>query len=587
MNDRSDKQILRRLFDSPYLALAILSKDFCLLEVNDTFARAAGKSVDHFGGKNLFTIYPEKDLPLFERAVRTGECVRSSTEIYAQDFGGGLSYWEWTLDPILDESGNTELLLLTLMEVTKRRKAELALSDTREHLEHLMGSIASGFYALDRNWRFTYLNRAAQEHTRSIVRKDLIGESIWEAFPLLKGTIAEEKFRATMEQGTTEHFEFHSPYTNKWTDVYVYPSHSGITIFFNDITARKEAELELARSEEKFATIFHANPTIMSIRCLRTDRYVEVNDAWVKAIGYSREEVIGKTPKEMQLPVTPGLPTLSDVFKTPAFPFENHPRVFRTKSGGVRDGIMSASLIELNGEPYALVSTTDVTEQRAMEREMQRLDRLNVIGQMASGVGHEIRNPLTVVRGFLQLLRGKYPDAERHFTIMISELDRANAIITEFLALAKTKPDQQVIGNINEIIDRIFPMLQARAFECNREVVLNLSPTPDVLLSEPEIRQVLLNLTMNAIEASHEGSPIIIGSKRTHEEVLVTVTNKGEQIPPDIKARLGTPFFTTKDHGTGLGLAVSLNLAKLHKGTIDIDSEGDTTTFTLRLPIPN
>ena len=589
MNNMDNKaKLYNPLFNTPHLAIALLDKQFNYIEVNETYAKANRQTTDFFPGKSHFALYPSQAINLFNQAVESRQQVQSVGRLFERECAAGweLNYWEWTLSPVLDEHGEVDVLLFSLRNVTTRIRAENDLIKANENNAHILESMSGSFYFLDRDYRFTYANKAAVEYIKFIHPDGIIGRCIWEMFPAMQDTIAYEKFNTAMEQRTSEHFEYRSPYTGNWNDVYVYPSPQGISVFFNDITAKKVSELEFARSQEKFATIFHTSPTIMSIRCLRTDRYLEVNEAWVEAIGYTRDEVIGKTPKEMGLPTTPGAKTMSDVFRERQFPFKGRPRPFHTKSRGVREGIMSASLIELNGEECALVTTIDITEQRALEREMQRLDQLNVIAQMASGVGHEIRNPLTVVRGFLQLLTGRYPDSAYQFNMMISELDRANGIITEFLALAKTKPDAQKLGSINDVIERIIPMLRAKALEFHRDICLDTSDIPEVLLSEPELRQILLNLTINAIEASAHGTKVDVGTYHTDKEVIVYVKNKGPAISPEVKKNMGTPFFTTKDHGTGLGLAISYNLAKLHGGSIEVESNEKETTFFLKLPLP-
>jgi len=589
LNDTEKRsRLYEPLFNMPHLAIALLDKEFNYIEVNETYAKSDNRSRDFFPGKNHFVLYPSEVIVLFRQALETRLPVQSVGRLFgsADASDREIIHWEWALSPIFDEHGEVDMLLFSLRNVTNKMRAKHALIKANENLAHILESISSIFYFLDTDYCFTYMNKAADKHIKSIRPDDMLGKCIWDMFPALRESLAYEKLHTVMNQRVSEHFEILLPYTNKWADVYVYPSPQGISIFFNDITAKKEAELEFARTQKKFATIFNTSPTIMSIRCLRTDRYLEVNEAWIDAIGYTRDEVIGKTPKEMGLPTTPGAETMTDVFKARQLPFKERPRQFHTKSRGVREGIMSASLMELNGEECALVVTTDLTEQRALEREMQRLDKLNVIAQMASGVGHEIRNPLTVVRGFLQLLQGRYPDSAYQFNMMISELDRANGIITEFLALAKTKPDEQKLGSINDVIERIFPMLRAKALEFQREICLHVSNTPEVLLSEPELRQILLNLTINAIEASTHDTQVDICTYHTDKDAIVSVTNKGPGITPEVKKLLGTPFFTTKDHGTGLGLAISYNLAKLHGGSIELDSNEEETTFFLRLPLP-
>jgi len=442
--------------------------------------------------------------------------------------------------------------MLNICSASSASRTTADLARDYENMAHFLESISSSVYTLDRDYCFIYFNKAFEEYANTICSSDLRGKCFWDLFPQLKQDEAYKFYHTAMTERVAQHFEFLSPYTNKWTDTYIYPSPGGgISVCFNDITDKKEAELALSRSQLLFSTVFHASPTIMSIRCLRTDHYVEVNDAWVKAVGYSRDEAIGKTPIEL--------------------------------AGAIRENISSATIIKINGEDCALVVSVDITQQRALEREMQRLEKLNLIGQMAGGVGHEIRNPLTVVRGFLQLLQGKYADSSQQFEIMISEIDRANGIITEFLALAKTKPDEQKQGCLNEVIGRIYPMLQARAAQLCKELHFYPSDIPPLLISEPEMRQILLNITINAIEACQKA--VSIRTYYHENEVIVEIANDGPAIPPEIQVRLGTPFFTTKDHGTGLGLAISYNLIKLHGGRIDVESTEQNTVFFIKLPI--
>ncbi|MEL1135744.1 ATP-binding protein [Desulfitobacterium sp. THU1] len=223
----------------------------------------------------------------------------------------------------------------------------------------------------------------------------------------------------------------------------------------------------------------------------------------------------------------------------------------------------------------------DITERRIQQQEMARLERLNLIGQMAAGISHEIRNPLTTVKGFLQLRSSKLTNSEEneYNELMISEIDRANMIITEFLSLAKSNIVHNTEQDINQIIYRIFPMIQADANNTGKEILLNLNPLPSLSLNENEIRQLLLNLVRNALEVTSTGGCIII---RTYEEgnhVILAVQDQGPGIPAEIQEKIGTPFFTTKESGTGLGIAISMGIAHRNNGDLGFESSSQGTTF--------
>lgn len=223
----------------------------------------------------------------------------------------------------------------------------------------------------------------------------------------------------------------------------------------------------------------------------------------------------------------------------------------------------------------------NVTEQRQHEREMAKLERLNLVGQMAAGISHEIRNPLTTVKGFLQLWGSKIsdPQEKEYNDLMISEIDRANNIITEFLSLARDNVGQVKEQDINQVIWRIFPMIQADATNDNKEIILDLNPLPALWLNENEIRQLILNFVRNALEVTPSGGYVTISTFEDGNNVVLAVQDQGKGIPEEIRDKIGTPFFTTKESGTGLGIAISMGIAHRHNGKLLFDSGEKGTTF--------
>lgn len=232
-------------------------------------------------------------------------------------------------------------------------------------------------------------------------------------------------------------------------------------------------------------------------------------------------------------------------------------------------------------------------EQEYLEKEkfnekLHRLDRLNLIGEMAASIGHEVRNPLTTTRGYLQFFGRKevFAPYKESFRLMIEELDRANSIITEFLSLAKNKKVDIRLANLNGTILALKPMLEADAIRSGHELVFDLGDTPDILMDDSEVRQLVINLVRNGLEAMTKGGRLTIGTAARGGEVLLAINDSGPGIPPQAMGKLGTPFFTTKEKGTGLGLAVSYRIADRHKATLSFDSSPEGTTVTVRFRIP-
>ncbi|MDR7866818.1 MAG: PAS domain S-box protein [Sporomusaceae bacterium] len=225
----------------------------------------------------------------------------------------------------------------------------------------------------------------------------------------------------------------------------------------------------------------------------------------------------------------------------------------------------------------------DATARKELEQELFRLDRLNIVGQMAANIGHEIRNPLTTVRGYLQVMSRKQ-DLEQYgdnFRLLLDELDRANALITEYLSLSKNRLTDQQPRNLNTIVESLFPLILADAAITNHVVRLELGDLPELPVDEKEIRQLLLNFARNGLEAMQPGKTLTIRTSADDAAVILAVQNEGPEIPPEIMEKLGIPFFTTKDNGTGLGLAICYSIANRHRAKIHIDTGPCGTTFSV------
>ncbi|HAK72495.1 MAG TPA: hypothetical protein DCP36_01015 [Sporomusaceae bacterium] len=220
-------------------------------------------------------------------------------------------------------------------------------------------------------------------------------------------------------------------------------------------------------------------------------------------------------------------------------------------------------------------------------KEFERLARLDLIGQMAASVGHEVRNPMTTVRGFLQVLLAKEATAsnKEFFHIMIDELDRANCIISEFLSLAKDKPEKRMVKSLNGILEAMYPLLNAEAIKNDQLIFYELCNIPLLLLDESEIRQLFLNLVKNAMEAMPKKGVVKIRTYFCNQSVILEVADNGVGIPKHVLNQLGTPFFTTKESGTGLGLPVCYGIAFRHNAAIDIKTNEAGTTFQVKFSI--
>lgn len=223
----------------------------------------------------------------------------------------------------------------------------------------------------------------------------------------------------------------------------------------------------------------------------------------------------------------------------------------------------------------------DITVRQSLEQMASMFDRMNMIGNMAATVAHEIRNPMTTVRGFLQILqrRKEYQKDTDKFNLMIEEIDRANSIISEYLSLSREKIANLKKCSLNHVIESLFPLIQANATCSKIFASLDLTDIPELLLDENEIRQLVLNLVRNSIEAMPSGGNLMIKTLLEDNKAVLAISDQGSGIPPHIIDKLGTPFITTKDTGTGLGLPICYQISHRHNATIKIDTSDKGTTF--------
>lgn len=230
----------------------------------------------------------------------------------------------------------------------------------------------------------------------------------------------------------------------------------------------------------------------------------------------------------------------------------------------------------------------DITERESLRGELEKLDRLNLVGEMAASVAHEIRNPMTTVRGYLQFMSKKSGEKDR-YDILISELDRANSIIEDFLSLARSRTVAKELCNLNEIIASLQPLLYADSVKDGILVELELEAgLPNLLLHKKAIKQLVLNLYRNAAEAmgTTAAGRIAIRTTYINECICLETRDNGCGIPPDRIKKVLEPFYTTKGNGTGLGLAVCLSIAGQHNADLTIDSTvGVGTAIRVTFPI--
>lgn len=243
-----------------------------------------------------------------------------------------------------------------------------------------------------------------------------------------------------------------------------------------------------------------------------------------------------------------------------------------------------------------MVLMYDLSEVKQLEREVQRHERLAALGKMAAGVAHEVRNPLSSIKGFATLLGSKFKsgsEEQEAAQLLVHEAERLNRSITELLNYARPTPLKPEKVNLEEFIGNSLKLISTDANALGVDLLLDVVPgTPEVMVDPDRLNQVLLNLYLNALQAmdSLPGHRSLLVTAQVNEpnngQVKIEVQDTGVGIPEELLERILDPYFTTKPEGTGLGLAMAYKIIDEHGGSIRFASrEGEGTTVTITLPI--
>jgi len=256
--------------------------------------------------------------------------------------------------------------------------------------------------------------------------------------------------------------------------------------------------------------------------------------------------------------------------------------------------VIATTLKEVGGRPQgSVVLFRDLTEVRQLKAEIARSQRLASIGSLAAGVAHEIRNPLSSIKGFATYFKGKLrgdPEDSKTADIMIQEVERLNRVIRQLLDLSRPMEIEKKPTRLGPLIDHTVRLIEVHARKKKITVKTDVSPEAPAVSADPDrIKQVLLNLCLNAIEAMQAGGTLTLSLSRHNEKMVrMDVSDTGAGISGDDLENVFDPYYTTKSSGTGLGLAIVHRIIEAHGGEIRVRSEaGQGTTFTILLPVPD
>ncbi|MFL0438597.1 ATP-binding protein [Bacillus pumilus] len=241
-------------------------------------------------------------------------------------------------------------------------------------------------------------------------------------------------------------------------------------------------------------------------------------------------------------------------------------------------------------------TVADITKQKQAKLELERSNqqlqmqaqKLAVAGQIAAGIAHEVRNPLTSVNGFLQLMKTQYPERTDYFDIIFSEIKRIDFVLSELLVLAKPQSVHFQEVQLHELLEQVITLLKTNAVLSNIDLKqpFKRQDAGAILADANQMKQLFINLIKNAIEAMPEGGSIYISTEKVLNEWKITIQDEGKGMSEEDIQKIYDPFFSTKKEGTGLGLTICATILKDHHGRMDVSSElGKGAAFHIYLPV--
>ncbi|MFF2448126.1 PAS domain S-box protein [Neobacillus sp. NPDC058068] len=365
-------------------------------------------------------------------------------------------------------------------------------------------------------------------------------------------------------------------------------SREGLVIIGRDITGKKKMAKQLTESQQQYKSLFEYSPDIVYMMDL-DGVITNLNPQFEGITGYKREDMIGRNintflPKRYKRYMKKFFSSVIEEIKPLMYEIKL-PNAF-----GETITLQCTSVpMVINGVTTGIIGYgKDLTSLRKTEERLRRTEKLSVVGELSASVAHEIRNPLTSLKGFVQILQMEDKKHQFYYQIMLDELNRINHIVGELLLLAKPQVLKFTNADIQKLLMDVVSLLSTEASLYNVQIE-SIFPKENIMIDcEPnQLKQLFINIIKNSIEATINGGTVSIGLEKVDgDKVLITVKDNGCGITKERLQKIGEPFYSSKEKGTGLGLTVSFKIVQTHKGTIRFESEKNQgTSVEVILPI--
>jgi PAS domain S-box-containing protein len=355
---------------------------------------------------------------------------------------------------------------------------------------------------------------------------------------------------------------------------------------------------DLRRSELRYRSLFESNPQPMWVFDEETLAFLAVNDSAIRHYGYTRDEFLGMTLRDLRLPEdVPAL--LESLANDGNYNEKSGPWKHKRKDGSLIDVEVATHALDFDGRKAALVSVTDVSERmasaaqvRQMQDRLMHNEKIAALGRVAAQVAHEVKNPLAGLRLYSLHLKskvaGKLSDAELDIVNKIADgIGRLTETTEQILSFARPINMNLTGADLNRIVTDASQLLEPQSSANQITVELKLAESlPAVMLDEASIHAALMNLMLNAIQSMPSGGLLVVQTEARGHHVLVTIRDTGKGMSDEQIKNVFEPFYTTRSQGLGLGMPYAKKIIEQHRGTIGVESrEGHGTSIEIELPL--
>lgn len=511
-----------------------------------------------------------------------------------------------SLRPIKHE-GKVMEVVGTIVDVTERKNIEELLS-TKERLESFIEHNMDSISMIDLEGHILQINKAFEE-IFGWSEQEIIGKRFPTIPNIMLGQTKQLYQRVISGESITGFETVRLCKDERCIDVSLTLSPIldtkgniiALSAIIRDISQKKKIERELHRlhrqlqeSEMKYRTLFEqATDAVYLVELNKENRmpvrFIEVNNVGCERFGYSREVLLSMSFYDIISPNSNMLINITGKIREGKSRFTVQDEyVFKT--GKKMNTEFSVHVFNLGEKEVFLAISRDITERIKTEELLRKSEKLAVVGQLATAIAHEIRNPLTSIKGFLKLLEATVDkDNQWYVDVMKSEMEQIQVITNEFMTVAKTEAVKVQPHDLNSLLRQVTVLLQSQAMMNNVYIkVKENSEIPPIPCEANQIKQMFINILKNAIESMPNGGQVIVQMEQGNDDhVYIRFLDNGCGIPKDRIPFLGEPFYSTKEKGIGLGLMTCYKIAYSHQGKIFIESEEDRGTMVeVIVPVP-